>query len=181
MEKERVVVKPLRARGGGGPPTRRTGFARRIAAIFGAESQSPSGSGWGPIPAGHPRSQPCPGPRRSFLPVSLCRKLQVLEVDAARASRPFIHLASPKDDGARAPMSSRSSGEPQPRSGAQRILSPRSLLPPGWRSDSEARSFEKSPEGVYNACWIKFGGDLGLRGGGQSPGRARCFSTRPAA
>lgn len=123
MEKERVVVKALRARRGGGPPTRRTGFARRIAAIFGAEAQSPSGSGWDPVPAGHPRNRPCPGPRRSFLPVSLRRKLRVLEVDEARASRPFIHLASPKGDGARAPVSSRSSEEPQPRSATHSLAS----------------------------------------------------------
>lgn len=67
-------------------------------------------------PDGHPPSRPCPGPRRPFLPVSLRRKLQVLEVDAAPASRPFIHLASPRSDGARAPVSGRSSGKPQPRS-----------------------------------------------------------------
>lgn len=170
MGKERVVVKPLRARGGGGPPTRRTGFARRIAAIFGAEAPSPSGSGWGPVPAGHPPSRPCPGPRRSFLPVSLSRKLQILEVDAARASRPLIDLASPRGDGARAQVSGQSSGSHSP--GAQRSLSPRSLLPPGWRSGSASRSFRKSPESIYSACWIKFGGDLGVARGWTEPGKS---------
>lgn len=91
---------------------------------LGPKRHPPSGSGWGPVPAGHPPSRPCPGLRRSFLPVFLHRKLQIPEIDGARASRPFIDLASQGGNGARTPVSGRASGEPQPRSATHSLAAP---------------------------------------------------------
>lgn len=104
-----------------------------------------------PVPAGHPPSWPCPSPERASLPVPLSRKPQVQEVDAARASRPLVHVASPRGDGAAHPCVSpvlRGAAAPE----RKYSLSPCLLLQPGWGSGSAAWSFGKSPVGVCSAC-----------------------------
>lgn len=172
MEKERVVVKPLRRqrRRGSAHSKNRLCAKKNRCNLWGRSAIPPSGSGWGPVPAGHPPSRPCPGLRRSFLPVFLHRKLQIPEIDGARASRPFIDLASQGGDGARTPVSGRASGEPQPRSATHSLAAPAPAT--GQEKRFGLPEFRKVSRRLLQCLLDKVRGRSGAARGRTEPGKS---------